>query len=959
MLRHAPLQSACRATRRGVRGIHAGPERGQVTVATRPAEEASSSGGAPEKAPLSAASLGQAMRQKAQVVLQGVAYEQRQAARQWRRCFATAGVVAGAFGARGVGAAPSSSSPTDFLVNSRGKVGPPKKDGASDAAEGEGDGEGAEKQEKKSGAEASKKASAKETKKGGGNGGGDEDPENDGNDGKNNGNQSWSASGKPQAIFLLSTASLLVWWLMYSNRNATPDKEISWQVFRDQLYPSGKVEKVKIINGARRAVVKVYLADAGYAYWFTVASLETFEQSLAELERSLNVPPSQGVKVLYDNRIELADLAPMLGWLLWVVVLFQTARVSEAMPSSMINQQKGKFKPVIGARTRFKDVAGMKEPKKEITEFVDFMKFPQRFTKLGAKVPSGAILFGPPGTGKTLLAKAVAGESGVPFFSVCGADFVEMYVGVGASRVRELFKAARKHPRAIIYIDEIDAVGRKRGGSLFSGGSSERENTLNQLLIEMDGFKKNAGNIIVLASTNVSPSSLDEALLRPGRLDRQVFIDRPTIKEREEIFETHLNTINLVPSAKFNNKEIKGKDALQVDNEKREALGLPPLNSNGEVAASSTPTTKAAAAAEDDAEASDGEKDAKAEAEAEAPRIHKVNPDTFWKTAAGSRKPKPFISENRRHRLRLQQRAQKTEDGTKEAFNKAILPNSPVVKTKISRRMAQLSPGFVGADIANICNEGALIAARDKRAFVDLECMEKAIDRVIGGIEKRSRVMSDFEKRAVAYHEAGHAIVGWFLEHCDPLMKISIVPRGSAALGYAQYLPSEKQMRTYQQILDSMCMTLGGRASELFHFKHLSTGAQDDLSKVTRSAYTAVATFGMARHRLGGVVSYPAPGTSDTNIMRPYSDDMAAIIDEEAKKLVDHAFDRTMQLIKDKEVEIKKVAEHLLKHEVITRQDFIDLIGPRPFEEDEIKHAGMHEDNEDDEVIKKPDPSLC
>ena len=731
---------------------------------------------------------------------------------------------------------------------------------------------------------AAHKASSKKSDGGGGGGGG--------NNGGEDPDTEWAY--KPQAVLLISLVSGMVWWLIYSNRNARPDKEISWQVFRDTLLGTEDVAKVKVVLGHNRAVVKVYMRSTGYTYWFTVSSLKAFERMLAEAEGSLNILPSNSLQVLYDDRIELVDLAPIIGVLLWVAVLYRSATTVRAARAGGMNPaaaEKGKFKPVSTSNTRFKDVAGMAEPKREIQEFVDFMKYPERFTKLGAKVPSGAILFGPPGTGKTLLAKAISGESGVPFYSVCGSDFVEMYVGVGASRVRELFAAAKKHPRAIIYIDEIDAVGRKRGGSMMSGGSSERENTLNQLLIEMDGFKKQDGKIIVLASTNVSPSSLDEALLRPGRFDRQVYIDLPTVKEREEIFQTHLETINLVPKIDYVNVETeKEKDLARCDAEKREMLGLPP--------------TEAAAAAADGA--AEGEKEA-------APKE---------KEGKG------------RGRVKAKETEESKDDD--EAFGKAVIANSARVKAKVSSRMAQLSPGFAGADIANICNEGALIAARQKKVFVDLDCMEKAIDRVIGGIEKRSRVMSDFEKRAVAYHEAGHAVVGWFLENCHPLMKISIVPRGSNALGYAQYLPSERTMRSYQQIFDEMCMTLGGRASELYHFKHLSTGARDDLSKVTRSAYTAVATFGMARHKLGKVVSYAAPGTSESNVMKPYSQEVSEIIDEEAKLLVDKAFKATMDLIHEKREEIEKIAEHLLKHEVITRQDFIDLIGPRPFEEEDL-----------------------
>eukprot|EP00755_Sulcionema_specki_P030159 Sspe_Gene.93733::Locus_66272_Transcript_1_1_Confidence_1.000_Length_1089::g.93733::m.93733/K08956/AFG3; AFG3 family protein len=304
------------------------------------------------------------------------------------------------------------------------------------------------------------------------------------------------------------------------------------------------------------------------------------------------------------------------------------------------------------------------------------------------------------------------------------------------------------------------------------------------------------------------------------------------------------------------------------------------------------------------------------------------------------------------HRLR-----QKIRKESSERFEKNVIPNSFEVKDKIAKRMAQLSPGFVGADIANICNEGALLAAREQLPFVDLKCMEKAIDRVIGGIEKRSRVMSDFEKKAVAYHEAGHAVVGWFLANCDPLMKISMVPRGVAALGYAQYLPKEVQMQTLPQLFDNMCMTLGGRASELVHFGHLSTGAQDDLSKVTRLAYTAVSTFGMARSKLGSVVSYPAPGTSETSVMKPYSDEVAELIDIEVKSLVDRAFAKTLEIINERRKEIEAVAEHLLKNEVITREEFVKLVGPRPFVDEYLPQ--WEGDKKDDKESSAASPAAA
>eukprot|EP01062_Namystynia_karyoxenos_P077126 TRINITY_DN76_c0_g1_i1.p1 TRINITY_DN76_c0_g1~~TRINITY_DN76_c0_g1_i1.p1 ORF type:complete len:997 (+),score=311.03 TRINITY_DN76_c0_g1_i1:69-2993(+) len=817
-----------------------------------------------------------------------------------------------------------------------------------------------------------------------------------------------NADNRPRALFigLAVGGGVLLFWLSANRKSGRGDMEISWQIFRDQMLFTDTVNRVVVVPGRSRAVVKVYLKNIEtFSHWFTVSSTRAFESAVAEAEAIRGVPPSKGLVIQHDAVMEADFVAPLLGWLLWLGVLIISFRSmgppQSAMSQAMISTVKGKYKPVKSNLTRFRDVAGMSTSKVEIKEFVDFLKYPERFVRLGAHVPSGAILLGPPGTGKTLLAKAVAGESGVPFFSVCGADFVEMYVGVGAARVRELFKAARQHRRAIIYIDEIDAVGRKRGGSLFSGGNSERENTLNQLLIEMDGFKKEPGKIIVIASTNVATSQLDEALLRPGRLDRQIFIDRPTVHEREEIFQKHLETINLVPSLSYKNVAMqKDEEVAAAEKEKESVMSgssaeagaadKPPEGkedvSSAPEAAGAAETDKPPEAAPGSAEQKPGSESAaappaaaadggsKQKGQADDEKEETKTPQQSWHTAisawlpwsgsqetpqapgeeakpsaataegdskadaAGPTKDTPTQAVGRARRTKMRRDAAEmrgspsdTEDRT-EQFGKSILKNHQPVKDKISKRMAQLSPGFVGADIANICNEGALIAARSRLPFVDLDCMEKAIDRVMAGIEKRSRVMSDFERKAVAYHEAGHAVVAWFHENCDPLMKISIVPRGVGALGYAQYLPKEAHLQTFPQIFDQICMTLGGRASEWVHFKHLSSGAQDDLSKVTRLAYSAVSSFGMARNgELGDIVSYPPPGTYDTNVMKPYSDDIAQSIDREVKLLVDRAFAKTVQTVEEHREEIGKVAEHLLEHEVITRDDFIKIVGPRPF----------------------------
>ena len=441
----------------------------------------------------------------------------------------------------------------------------------------------------------------------------------------------------------------------------------------------------------------------------------------------------------------------------------------------------------------FKDVAGLDEAKVEVMEIVDFLKNPKKYTALGGKIPKGALLVGPPGTGKTLLAKAVAGEAQVPFFSLSGSDFVEMFVGVGASRVRDLFKQAREKAPCIIFIDEIDAVGRQRGKGAMMGGNDERENTLNQLLVEMDGFGTDLG-IIIIAATN-RPDVLDAALLRPGRFDRQISIDAPDIKGRSEIFKVHLRPLRISADV----------DAVQL---------------------------------------------------------------------------------------------------------------------------AEQTPGFAGADIANVCNEAALIAARSGKDQIEPIDFNNAIDRVIGGLEKKNKIISKEEKQIVAYHEAGHAVVGWFLEGCDPLVKVSIVPRGVAALGYAQYLPKEQYLYRTQQLIDNMCMALGGRVAEEIFFGQVSTGAQNDLERITRMAYGMVTLYGM-NDRIG-LVSFNDK-TGEYQFQKPYSDETAKMIDEEVRKVIEDARNRTRQIIHEHREQLESIALELLDKEVIYTKDVERLIGKRPF----------------------------
>ncbi|RDC66139.1 ATP-dependent zinc metalloprotease FtsH [Adhaeribacter pallidiroseus] len=442
----------------------------------------------------------------------------------------------------------------------------------------------------------------------------------------------------------------------------------------------------------------------------------------------------------------------------------------------------------------FKDVAGLEEAKEEIQEIVEFLKNPAKFTILGGKIPKGALLVGPPGTGKTLLAKAVAGEADVPFFSLSGSDFVEMFVGVGAARVRDLFKQAKAKAPCIIFIDEIDAIGRSRSRGQVPGGNDERENTLNSLLVEMDGFGTDSG-VIILAATN-RPDTLDSALLRPGRFDRQISIDKPDIIGRTEIFRVHLTPL-----------------ALSED----------------------------------------------------------VDP----------------------------------------------------------KKLAAQTPGFAGAEIANVCNEAALIAARRDKKKVELQDFNDAIDRVIGGLEKKNKIISPEEKKIVAYHEAGHAIAGWFLEHCDPLVKVSIVPRGIAALGYAQYLPKEQFLYTTEQLIDEMCMALGGRAAEELIFGKISTGALSDLERITKMAYSIVTMYGM-NDKIGNVSFYDSK-QSDYSFNKPYSDATAQTIDNEVRKIIQDAYNRTKELLTSKMKELEVVAQELLAKEILFQADLERLVGKRPF----------------------------
>ncbi|MBO6623022.1 MAG: ATP-dependent zinc metalloprotease FtsH [Balneola sp.] len=505
--------------------------------------------------------------------------------------------------------------------------------------------------------------------------------------------------------------------------------------------------------------------------------------------------------VEYEVTIEEDWFSGVFVWLImialaigfWVLIL---RRMNPGQQVLNIGKNKASlYDKQTDTKTTFKDVAGLDEAKEEVKEIVDFLKSPSKYTKLGGKIPKGALLVGAPGTGKTLLAKAVAGEAEVPFFSLSGSDFVEMFVGVGAARVRDLFKQAKEKAPCIIFIDEIDAIGRSRGKGQMPGSNDERENTLNSLLVEMDGFATDSG-VIILAATN-RPDVLDNALLRPGRFDRQISIDKPDKNGREAIFKVHLKPLKL-------SKEVE------------------------------------------------------------------------------------------------------------------------------SKKLSAQTPGFAGAEIANVCNEAALIAARKDKKAVDMDDFESAIDRVIGGLEKKNKIISPEEKKIVAYHEAGHAVAGWYLEHANPLVKVSIVPRGLAALGYAQYLPKEQFLHQTEQLMDEMCMTLGGRAAEEIVFGKISTGALSDLERITKMAYSMVSVYGL-NDKIGNVSFYDSK-QSEYNFQKPYSESTAQIIDEEVKKIIDEAYQRTKKLLQGKKKELEILAKELLEKEMLYQSDLEKLIGKRPFD---------------------------
>lgn len=622
-------------------------------------------------------------------------------------------------------------------------------------------------------------------------------------------------------------------------------KQITYQEFESEYLLSGDVEKLIAYKRNDLLFVEVFikkdkLADAKYQdvqptpnslsltpstgpqYIFTDGSFDALERKLNAAQE--DIPKESRISVKLEDRTNA-----WTGWLFslmlpllliiffWIFIMRRMGGGGGGPGGQIFNIGKSKatlFDKESQIAITFNDVAGLEEAKQEVMEIVDFLKNPKKYTNLGGKIPKGALLVGSPGTGKTLLAKAVAGEAQVPFFSLSGSDFVEMFVGVGASRVRDLFRQAKDKAPCIIFIDEIDAIGRARGKNSVMGGNDERENTLNQLLVEMDGFGTDSG-IIIMAATN-RPDVLDSALLRPGRFDRQISIDKPDLIGREQIFKVHLKPIKL---------------AADVD----------------------------------------------------------------------------------------------------------------------AKKLSAQTPGFAGAEIANVCNEAALIAARRNKTAVDMQDFHDAIDRVIGGLEKKNKIISPEEKRIVAYHEAGHAIAGWFLEHADPLVKVSIVPRGVAALGYAQYLPKEQFLYTTEQLIDGMCMTMGGRVAEDIMFSKISTGAQNDLERITKLSYAMVTVYGM--NEKVGNISFN--DSQESQFQKPYSEKTAELIDNEVRELIANIYNKTKELLLENKEGLIALAEKLLEKEILFQSDLEEILGKRPFDHrttyDEFVNGSDEEDNKKDD----------
>ena len=640
-------------------------------------------------------------------------------------------------------------------------------------------------------------------------------------------------------VWIIVTLIALIFGITYLNKNSA--EKIFFSDFK-KMMEQGDVKNVVLIKNQDKVEIVLkeealkseryrevdnnsyFPLSEGPHYYFKITTPDKFDEKWEEFMATL--PEEERISYEIEDRQDFWQF--FASWGILFLILFGFWFLMRRMTGSggpggqIFNIGKSRaalFDAENKVKITFDNVAGLDEAKEEVKEIVEFLKTPSKFTKLGGKIPKGALLVGPPGTGKTLLAKAVAGEAAVPFFSLSGSDFVEMFVGVGAARVRDLFKQAKEKAPCIVFIDEVDAIGRSRGRGQVPGSNDERENTLNSLLVEMDGFSTDSG-VIILAATN-RPDVLDPALLRPGRFDRQISIDKPDIVGREAIFKVHLKPIKL-------------------------AKDLDP------------------------------------------------------------------------------------------------------------KKLAAQTPGFAGAEIANVCNEAALIAARKNKKQVDMEDFQDAIDRVIGGLEKKNKIISPEEKKIVAYHEAGHAVAGWFLEHADPLVKVSIVPRGVAALGYAQYLPKEQFLYQTEQLMDEMCMTLGGRAAEEIIFDKISTGALSDLERVTKMAYSIVTVYGM-NDKLGNVSFYDSK-QNDYSFSKPYSEATAETIDEEVRNLISKVYERTKKLLNEKVEELEIVAKELLDKEIIFQSDLERLIGKRPFARETTYEAFTKKEKSngvDEESIKE------
>ena len=610
--------------------------------------------------------------------------------------------------------------------------------------------------------------------------------------------------------------------IQFFSMPSNPER-ISWQKFKTDLLAKGEVKDLYIVRNGGKAEITLKpekvethsdlvakgfnQKSVGPQYYVPFGTLEQFEKNLQDAQKEY---PEEASDVFIDYKDDFNWWGEVITLFLPIAIfvgiwIFFMRRMSKGAGGGggggIFNVGKSKaklFDKESNIKITFKDVAGLAEAKQEVEEIVSFLKSPDKYTKLGGKIPKGALLVGPPGTGKTLMAKAMAGEANVPFFSMSGSDFVEMFVGVGASRVRDLFKQAKEKAPCIIFIDEIDAIGRARGKNPNMGANDERENTLNQLLTEMDGFETNSG-VIILAATNRA-DILDSALLRAGRFDRQIYVDLPELKDREEIFKVHLKPLKLAEDIDY-------------------------------------------------------------------------------------------------------------------AF------------------LAKQTPGFSGADIANVANEAALIAARKNKSAVEKQDFLDSIDRIVGGLENRSKVIKPSEKKAIAYHEAGHATVSWLLQHAHPLLKVTIVPRGKA-LGAAWYLPQERQITTKDQLLDQMCSVLGGRAAEEIVFGEISTGAQNDLERATKQAYAMVSIYGMS-DKVGMLSYYDSTGQSDFSFTKPYSEKTAELIDAEVKDMISAAYERAKQLLSDHREQHRQVAELLIEREVIFSDDLENILGKRPWTEEE------------------------